>query len=308
MTAIRESTHIRFARLAYACAQKSLPLYSHAKSPHRYTLPQLAACVMLGMRFKQSYRETEEMLMGNSDMRSVLGLQEVPNYATLSRMFKKLRLEDWERMLNNLLDAVDDGAGVTEEYVAIDSTYFAPTQASSTFLSKAGRKHSRFFTGAYVVGTESQLILAVRTGTGPSSDMPYLKPLRKKARRRGIKLPNGRYLQIMLGDKGFDGRDAKKGDLIPVIRRGNAIRNANLIARAELVSQARLDGKMGQRWKIETVNSVIKRMFGDYVRSRSDQLRRRECAAKALVYNLYVLRAFFLALLSPPSPSRFELT
>lgn len=305
MTAIRESTHLRFARLAYANAQKSLPLYSHAKSPHRYTLAQLAACVMLGMRFKQSYRETEEMLMGNSDMRSVLELQEVPNYATLSRMFKKLRMEEWERMLNTMLDAVDDGAGVTEEYVAIDSTYFAPTQASSTFLSKAGRKHSRFFTGAYVVGTESQMILAVCTGTGPSSDMPYLKPLRKKARKRGVKLANGRYLQVMLGDKGFDGRDARKGDLIPVIRRGNAIRNANLIARAELVAQARLDGKMGQRWKIETVNSVIKRMFGDSVRSRSDQLRRRECAAKALVYNLYILLANLLVLLSPPSPCRF---
>ncbi len=34
----RESRYVRVARLAYHIAQRTLPCYSHPKSPHRYTL------------------------------------------------------------------------------------------------------------------------------------------------------------------------------------------------------------------------------------------------------------------------------
>lgn len=302
MTPIRESDHTRFARLAYAVAQVSLPAYSHPKSPHRYRLPQLAACVLVGMHQKKSYREMEQLLLASDEIRTVLELdREVPNYATLNRTYQKIASSDWEQMSTKLLLAIDDGAGVEAEYIAIDSTYFAPTQASSTFLTKAGRKRTRYFTGAFAVSTDTQFILAVCSGTGPGSDVPYLNPLRRKALRFGVQSPSGRRYQTVLADKGFDGRTVKEGDLIPVIRRGNtAIRNPKLIARAELVAQARLDGKMGQRWKVETVNSVIKRMFGEHIRSRSDELRIREPIVKALVYNLHRLIASFLVTFLPP--------
>jgi hypothetical protein len=54
-----------------------------------------------------------------------------------------------------------------------------------------------------------------------------------------------------------------------------------------LVAAARLDGLFGQRWKTETVNSVIKRKFGDTIRSRKTQLQNREPIVKGLVYNIH---------------------
>ena len=48
---------------------------------------------------------------------------------------------------------------------------------------------------------------------------------------------------------------------------------------------ARLDGQFGQRWKAEIVNSVIKRKFGDTIRSRKLRLQRRERIIQAMVYN-----------------------
>jgi len=253
------------------------------------------------MHQKKSYRDMEQLLLGSSEIRTALELtDEVPNYATLNRTYKKISSGRWEQMSTNLLLAAEDGAGIEAEYVAIDSTYFAPTQASSTFLSKAGRKHSHYFTGAFAVCVVSLFILAVCSGTGPGSDVPYLDPLRKKALRFGVQRPSGRRYQTVLADRGFDGRTVREGDLIPVIRRGNTIRDPKLIARAELVAQARLDGKMGQRWMVETVNSVIKRKFGENIRSRSQELRIREPIIKALVYNLHRLRAlFYLTFLSP---------
>lgn len=48
------------------------------------------------------------------------------------------------------------------------------------------------------------------------------------------------------------------------------------------MAQARLDGIYGQRWKRETVYSVIKRKLGDAIRSRSTRLRFREVFVKGL--------------------------
>jgi len=57
--------------------------------------------------------------------------------------------------------------------------------------------------------------------------------------------------------------------------------------RDDRVSQARLDALFGQRWKSETVNSVIKRKFGDTIRSRKRRLQRREPIIKGLLYNIH---------------------
>jgi hypothetical protein len=91
-----------------------------------------------------------------------------------------------------------------------------------------------------------------------------------------------------LGDRGFDGHTLRPGDLVPPIRHGGKLLDPARRARADLVSAARLDGVYGQRWKSETAHSVIKRKFGDTIRSRSTRLQQREPLVKALIYNLHV--------------------
>lgn len=88
-------------------------------------------------------------------------------------------------------------------------------------------------------------------------------------------------------DAGFDTLKLTNRDLVPPIRRGGKLVDPERKARADLVVQARLDGLFGQRWKYETVHSVMKRLFGDVIRSRSWRLQRREPILKALVYNLH---------------------
>ena len=55
--------------------------------------------------------------------------------------------------------------------------------------------------------------------------------------------------------------------------------------RAELVERAKASGFYSQRWKVETVIVVMKRKFGDGVRSRRLRLARREVLAKGVAYN-----------------------
>ena len=107
----RESRYLRVARIAYAIAQETLPRYSHPKSPHIYTLPQLAACVLLGFYLDMSYRDLEEWLRATDQVLQALELWRVPDHTTLYRTYHKLGLEDWERMRRALLAKLGGGRG-----------------------------------------------------------------------------------------------------------------------------------------------------------------------------------------------------
>ncbi|MDX2163783.1 MAG: transposase, partial [bacterium] len=107
MSQKRESKYVRFARLAYAVAQASVPRYAHPKSPQRFTQPQLVVCVLLTQYLNLSYRNTEEWLLASAEVRDVLELTEVPDHTTISRMLKRLTLPRLEAMLAHVLRQVE---------------------------------------------------------------------------------------------------------------------------------------------------------------------------------------------------------
>jgi hypothetical protein len=114
----RESRYVKAARIAYHLTQEALPRYSHPKSPHHFTLPQLAACVLLMFYLDLSYRDMEEWLLGTDQVCQVLELPRIPDHTTLQRTYKKLRMLDFEKMKNQLLDE----NGVDEEGIAADAS------------------------------------------------------------------------------------------------------------------------------------------------------------------------------------------
>jgi hypothetical protein len=274
----RESRYVKVARLAYAISQKALPAYSHKKSPHHFTFPQLAACVLLMNYLKLSYRDMEEGLLSADSIVELLELPRIPDHSTLQRTFSKLLKRDYHALQAALLE----GFSLQETLVAADSTGYRDTNASAYYQARSGKTYRRWIKGGYAVGCESQFILACRDGYGPSSDAPLTPGLKRDARRYA-----SRKGWIYIADAGFDGQTVQEGDVIPPIRRGGNLVDPQRIARRELVDQARLERVYGQRWKCETVHSVIKRKFGDVVRSRKLPLQRREPALKGLVYNLH---------------------
>jgi Transposase DDE domain len=279
-----ESRYVRVAKLAHALTEAVLPRYWHKKSPQTFTVPQLAACVLLMFYLNKSYRDMEEWLLATDQVRQALDLTAVPDHTTLYRTYRRLRLKHLDGLRRRLLDQ----AGVQESVIAVDTTGFRPTQASPHFDDRRGRPYRHFIKPGYAVGTESQFILAWRHGQGPGSDLPFLPGLRRDASRYGARTAAGQPAWVLVADKGFDRADRHPSELIPPHRKGHWLTRPRYWERAHLVDAARLDGVYGQRWKCETVNSVIKRKFGDTVRSRKPSHQRRETAVKGLVYNLHV--------------------
>ncbi len=293
----RESRYVRVARIAYRLTTRTMPAYSHPKSPHRFTLPQLAACVLMTFYMDLSYRDMEEWLLASSEVRAVLQLHTVPDHSTLSRTYKKMRVRDFDKMKGLLLSEL--GMEGSESIIAVDTTGFDLTGASAYYQTRRGYTFRWYIKGGYSVGTQSQFIVGWRSGRGPTNDTGYLAGLRRQACKYGRYTGKGcgrRREWLLVGDAGFDSRRVEAMDIVPPIRRGAGPggRGPSKVvaparqARAEMVAQARLDGVYGQRWKAETVNSVIKRRFGSAVRSRQLPLQKREAVIKAMVYNIHV--------------------
>ena len=83
--ATREGRYVKVARITYVLAQQALPRYSHPKSPHHFTLPQLAACVLLMFYLNISYRDVEEWLLATDQACRALALSRVPDHSMLSQ-------------------------------------------------------------------------------------------------------------------------------------------------------------------------------------------------------------------------------
>ena len=74
---------VRFAREALTVGEQALPAYSHAKSRHDYTQPQLFALVALKQFLKTDYRGLVTAVAEWRELRRALRLRKVPHYSTL---------------------------------------------------------------------------------------------------------------------------------------------------------------------------------------------------------------------------------
>lgn len=275
----RESRYTRMTELAYRLTKRLLPLYRHKKSPHRFTWPQLATCVLLMFYLDYSYRDMEDWLLVSDKICQQLGLREVPDHSTLCRAFQRLGLRQLRAMQALLLRAMS----VSETLIALDSTGFRNDQASAYYHFRNGKPKRDWVKGTYAVGTQSQFILGTYASYGRFQDSVLLTAMRSQAQ------VFAQRPWVLVADAGFDGRQVRPGEVIPPVRRHGILRAPDRVERAERVAQARLEGVYGQRWKCETVHSVMKRKFGDTIRSRSEHRQFREVFVKGLIYNLHVV-------------------
>ena len=137
------------------------------------------------------------------------------------------------------------------------------------------------------------LILAARATTGMGGDHPHFEPLLFDAwRRAGV--------TVAVADAGYDSeanhriarRDMGVRSVIPpAIGRPSAKPPATYYRR---LMRQRFDrgadkATYGQRWQVETVNSMIKRNLGSALRATTAKRRSMELLLRCIVHNIMVL-------------------
>lgn len=303
---------------AYELAKRTLPDYSSKFSRKDFTLPQLFACLVLREHQKKSYLGVEALLEDSPSWRAAIGLSRTPDSNTLWRAFQDLvKPGGLQRMLEQMA-AEAKRRGLIQgrlRPVALDSTMFESHHVSRHFEKRqkqtarqnrnqtakvrANRRrravHQRLPKLSLAVASASHVILAARATTGSGGDQPFFEPLLREAQQRA-------QFNAAVADAGFDSeanhrvarQDLGVRSIIPPTAGRPTSKPASTRYRRlmEQRFQRKADQKCyGQRWQVETVNSMLKRNLGSALRARTARRRSKELLLRVVTHNLMILAA-----------------
>lgn len=278
----KSNSIVATARMAIRVAKEAFPApYSHAKSPHKFTQAQLAACMVLKSALRCDYRRIVELLEIMPQVRKILGLKSVCHHTTLY-YFSRNRLT--EQKLQAMLAAVIRSLGPEKQTLAVDSTGLSTSSASAHFIARSGRKRRGYLQMTLGATVGSQLVASVHARRGPHGDAKCLIPAVRQA------MSNGVSLHEVFADAGYDSnrnhrwcRDHRIRAWIPPIVRSPS----GAIGGADRARCDHRPKRFGRRWHVESVFSAIKRRTGAHVAARKTDMQELEAILKAVAYSVH---------------------
>lgn len=288
------------ALVAYRTAQRALPAFSHLKSPKKFTQHQLVACLVLKEFFRTDYRGIMEILADSSDLRKALDLEEVPHYTTLqkaSHRFTDKRTID--RLLKQTIATAISSKAMKQPVAlsALDSTGLESHYTSSYFVTrkaKGGEYHqTTHYTTFPKVGIAmdcaSFLVLAGAPSWGPSPDIVHFKRALTDAAQKA-------RIARIAADAGYDAEHAHVfaretlgiTSIIPN-RVGRPTTKLPSGKYRRLMALRFDERRYGQRWMVETLNSMFKKRLGSFLRARTYWSQMREIMLRLFTFNVLLL-------------------
>jgi IS5 family transposase len=292
--------------VAWHVGRRCLPSYASKFSRHDFTLPQLFACLVLRQFYNLSYRKTQALLADSPNWRRAIGLRRTPDHNTLCDAFDVItKHEHLDRMLDLLVQAFAEAGllQLAQRPLSIDSSLFESRHVSRHFErrrrsgmtkdavdAERSRTVKRLPKLAIAVATACHVICGMWTTTGGGSDHRNFEPVLFDAWRRAP-------VKVVVADAGYDrewahmlARDDMS--LISIIppRGGRPTTRPPRQHYRRVMYDAFADGSVatqyGQRWQVETVNSMLKRNHGSALRARTASRRERELQLKAITHNI----------------------
>lgn len=280
-------------RALRALRRGRVPLHSSRKANHVFTQHQLLACLVIQQKERKDYRSMQGLLEEHQALREALGLRRAPHFSTLQKALKRLRPLA-ERLFAATLLPIQGP-------VALDGTGFSSRHASRYYGHRIHEERliHHHVRSCIAVDTAAQRVVAHRERDGPGADFPDAIPLLRQL--RGVR--------IVVADKGFDSLAIRwfvRWDLhaaahIPQRRqaygrRGLEHRHAAVIFDERLYHRRSL---------VETVHSVVKRRYGDALRSRAWPCWGTEVTLRYVAYNLgrASTTVWLLMISTEPSPT-----
>jgi hypothetical protein len=281
---------VRLVRLAVRIARQQLPDYASKFAPKRYRQPSLLACLCLKEYLHLDYRGTEALLASAQQLQEALGLPTVPDHSTLwwfSRHKVKPRL--LERLLTETVRLFERAAIPRSPTVAVDSTGFARAPTSPYYQLRAGKRYRArtWLKWSVAVCTDPLVLCGQVADRGPRGDHVEFRPLVAQAL---VRWPFTR----LLADGGYDSEANHRWlreelgieSIIPPVT-GRPSQGVTTRPYRRQLQLAFPRKAYGQRWKVETFMSVVKRRFGGAVTARRYWQQVQQTLLRGVTYNLY---------------------
>lgn len=269
------------AALSMRTARKYLQPFSHAKSPHKFTQPQLMTCLVLRAYLKTTYRGVVEILETSEALREKLGLTQIPHYSTLKYFADRAgTLEIVDAMIAEIATAfVSD-----DEVVAMDATGLETTSASAYFEMRRGGRRKKYVKLSLCVLCSSMMPVGIVVGWGPCNDKSDAAALLDKS--RAVVEP-----RTLLADAGYDAEWVHKycreqwgtrSFIPPAVHRKDGTVNGKY--RSQMTPRRLKRNGYNQRWIVESFMSGLKRTTGCMLQARHDAALMIEAAVRVLAY------------------------
>jgi hypothetical protein len=220
------------------------------------------------------YRKLSALLVDAPALSGAIGIAEVPHFTTFQKAARRLlRSSRAHRLLSATVREATRRQVIAKrvKLAALDGTGFETRHISAYFVKRRekGQKnqfqttqYTRYPYAGIVCDCASHFALAVVTGRGPGFDRKFFAPALRQA-------TGHTSVDTLLSDAGFDSEHAHclareeygMRTLIPP----TCGRPTGKLPRGRWrrLMATRFDRrKYGQRWQLETVNSMIKRLLG----------------------------------------------
>jgi hypothetical protein len=291
------------AMVALAAGKEAFSDYSHLFSPHKFTQPQLFACLVLKEFEKKDYRGIRQLLLDCTELRQVIGLSLVPHFTTLQKASQRLlKQKHVRRLIDHTVRKIRRRKSRVP-YAAVDSSGFDAHHASRYFIwrrdnqkdkgNRPKKRHSyrRYGKLMLIIDCATHAILAAVAGVGPTPDVAELEGVL-------LELPASQKVKHMVGDAGFDSAHNHRllredhgirSTIPPNTGRPIQIPGALPSDKYRRLMKTRFNRKAyRKRPQVETVFSMLKRNLGSALRARSHWGRCRDLFLRVLTHNIAV--------------------
>jgi hypothetical protein len=235
--------------------------------------------------FHLPYRQTEGIAQGHAKGK----VPSIPDFTTISRRINKLDIQIKE---DNKDEEFED------EYIviAMDSTGIKVTNRGQWMQDKWNVRKKGYLKIHIAVNVKSKKILSIKVTDEHVHDSKALPELVEDIIKSNKKITIGK----LFADGAYEGNDifrylSADNGILPCIKvrknarvrwkKGNFLRNLSVLTQRNDLQRWKDSVSYGQRWIVETVFSVIKRMFGEYVYSVRLKNMIQEMTLKASLYN-----------------------
>lgn len=276
-----------------------MPDYASKFSNKLFTQPQLLACLILKTYCRLDYRSFEDWLQTAAPIRRRLKLKRVPDYSTLCWFFHhkldEAKLQALLEQTVRLWPCQQPG----DAWVALDSTGFESKHVSRYYRWRSGQGGQHGWPKwAIALWVQPQLICAQHAREGPKRDFDELPPLAQAAAQR---VP----MCGLLADAGYDSEANHRfcreqlGVCSIIPARRSPWSEAQQPYRLQM-QQSFPRRLYGQRWKVETAISVVKRKLGDALSVRRCGAQPLQLFLMGVTYNLHRLQILFVFVCPTP--------
>ena len=201
-------------------------------------------------------------------------MDDIPHFSTIQKAFDRFSCHLYRVLLKRIRSSLQ-GLGL----VGIDATGFNRTYASRYYTKRTDLKIGSLKV-TLVVDLEDLTVVDVHMTTTRKHDTKIGPQLVKRL----AEYRPQEEIKVLAADKGYDDssfrEELREKDVRPLIKqREFGVQDKAANARID-------DGLYNQRNKVETVNSSIKKTFGDDLSSRERSAQFRELLQIVLLYNI----------------------